>query len=178
LNHGGVAFNLMERLVAFTHELADLSRELCSNLLLRNVIDPRKASGQLLFDGVVWWFESAQSQFRCQIVHRLLSASIFMREPVPGCGDPALPQLPNTKRLKAPPSSEVVPLAFYALVLEECMNIRFSTTFTLFIRHLARLSLSSKIDRIGSGVVVLLESRQDKWGQRRIGLKNLGAPIP
>jgi hypothetical protein len=61
---------LVKRLVVLTPEHADLSREFSSSFLLRDLVDPGEASGQLLVDGVVWRFESAQSQFCCQIVHR------------------------------------------------------------------------------------------------------------
>src|SRR6516225_2476054 len=61
---------LVKRLVVLTPEHADLSREFSSSFLLRDLVDPGEASGQLLFDAVVWRFESAQAQFCRQIVHR------------------------------------------------------------------------------------------------------------
>jgi hypothetical protein len=61
---------LVKRLVVLRPEHADLSREFSSSSLLRGLTDPSKSSGQLLFDGVVWRFQSAQSQFCCQVVHR------------------------------------------------------------------------------------------------------------
>src|SRR5262245_17896426 len=93
---------LVKRLVVLTPEHADLSREFSSSFLLRDITNPSKASGQLLFDGVVWRFESAQSQFCRQIVHRYLSGSIFASKPVPDGDDPAFPQLPTIERAKAP----------------------------------------------------------------------------
>ena len=49
-----MAFKLVER-------LSDLSREFSSSFLLRALVHPGEASGQLLFDGVVWRFESRPS---------------------------------------------------------------------------------------------------------------------
>jgi hypothetical protein len=100
-----VASKLVERLIALTDEHADLSREFSSSFPLRGLVHPGEASGQLLFDGVVWRFESAQSQFRCQIVHRYFTGSIFTSKPVPDCADPACAQLPNVENNKAPPTS-------------------------------------------------------------------------
>jgi hypothetical protein len=145
-----VAFKLVERLIALTDEHADLSREFSSSFLLRALVRPGEASGQLLFDGVVWRFESAQSQFRCQIVHRYFTGSIFASKPVPDCADPACAQLPNVENKKAPPTSQIVAPLLYAPALEECRDIRFSATFALVIRHLARLCSFSKLDRTGS----------------------------
>jgi hypothetical protein len=136
-----VAFKLVERLIALTDEHGDLSREFSSSFPLRALVHPGEASGQLLFDGVVWWFESAQSQFRCQIVHRYFTGSILASKPVPDCGDPAVAQLPNVENNKAPPTSQIVPPLLYAPALEECMDIRFGASFALVICHLARLFL-------------------------------------
>jgi hypothetical protein len=140
----------VERLIALTDEHADLSREFSSSFLLRALVHPGEASGQLSFDGVVWRFESAQSQFRCQIVHRYFTGSIFASKPVPDCADPACAQLPNVENKKAPPTSQIVAPLLYAPALEECRDIRFSATFALVIRHLARLCSFSKLDRTGS----------------------------
>ena len=96
-----MAFKLVERLIALTEEHGDLSCEFSSSFPLRALVHPGEASGQLLFDGVVWRFESAQSQFRCQIVHRYFTGSIFASKPVPDCGDPAVAQLPNVENNKA-----------------------------------------------------------------------------
>jgi hypothetical protein len=145
-----VAFKLVGRLVALTHEHADLSREFSSSFPLRALVRPGEASGQLLFDGVVRRFESAQSQFRCQIVHRYFTGSIFTSKPVPDCSDPAVAKLPNVENNKSPPASQIVPPLLYALALEECIDISFGAPFALVIRHLARLSSFSKLDRTGS----------------------------
>jgi hypothetical protein len=134
----------VKRLVLLPREPADLSREFSYSFLLRDFIDPAEASGQLLFDGVVWRFESAQSQFRCQIVHRYFTGSIFASKPVPDCADPACAQLPNVENNKAPPTSQIVAPLLYAPALEECRDIRFSATFALVI-HLARLCSFSKL---------------------------------
>jgi hypothetical protein len=134
-----VAFKLVERLIALTDEHADLSREFSSSFLLRALVHPGEASGQLLFDGVVWRFESAQSQFRYQIVHRYFTGSIFASKPVPDCADPACAQLPNVENNKAPPTSQIVPPLLYAPALEECRDIRFSAMFALLICHSAHL---------------------------------------
>jgi hypothetical protein len=79
----------VERLVALTDEHADVSREFSSSFPLRGLVHSGEASGQLLFDGVVRRFESAQSQFGCQIVHRYFTGSILASKPVLDCGNPA-----------------------------------------------------------------------------------------
>jgi hypothetical protein len=140
----------VERLVALTEEHAELSREFSPSFPLRALVPPGEASGQLLFDGVVWRFESAQSQFRCQIVHRYFTGSIFASKPVPDCADPAVAQLPSVENNKAPPTSQILPPLLYAAALEECMDIRFGASFALFICHLARLCSFSKLDCTGS----------------------------
>src|SRR6266700_1771609 len=73
----------VERLVALTDEHANFSREFASCFPLRGLVYSGEASGQPLFDGVVRRFESAQSQFGCQIVHRYFTGSILARKPVP-----------------------------------------------------------------------------------------------
>jgi hypothetical protein len=80
----------VERLVALTDEHADFSREFSSSFPLRSLVRSGEASGQLLFDGVVRRFESAQSQFGCQIVHRYFTGSILASKPVLDCSNPAL----------------------------------------------------------------------------------------
>ncbi len=157
----------MERLVALTEEHADLSREVSSNFPLRALVHPGEATGQLLFDGVVRRFESAQSQFRCQIVHRYFTGSIFASKPVPDCADPAVAQLPNVENNKAPPTSQIVPPLLYAPALEECMDIRFGASFALFICHLARLFLILQV-RPRRIVPCLAAARMEL---HRIGLK-------
>ena len=134
------ASGLVKRLVALTHEHANFSRELSSNLPLRGLPEGREASGQLLFDGVVWRFEPAQSQFCCQIVHRYFSGSVFASKPVLDCGDPASAQFSNVENDKAPSASQIVLPLLYVLALEKCMDVRFGATVALFIRHLAPLS--------------------------------------
>src|SRR5262249_43194743 len=81
---------LVKRLVVLRPEHADLSREFSSSFPLRGLAHSGEASGQLLFDGVVRRFESAQSQFGCQIVHRYFTGSILASKPVLECGNPAL----------------------------------------------------------------------------------------
>ena len=78
----------VERLVALADEHADFSCEFSSSFPLRG-LHSGEASGQLLFDGVVRWFESAQSQFGCQIVHRYFTGSILASKPVLDCANPA-----------------------------------------------------------------------------------------
>src|SRR5262249_16494456 len=79
----------VERLVALTDERADFSRKFASSFPLRGLVYSGEASGQLLFDGVVRRFESAQSQFGCQIIHRYFTGSILASKPVLDCGSPA-----------------------------------------------------------------------------------------
>jgi hypothetical protein len=110
------------RLVALTDELTDFSREFSFSFPVRDLIHPGEAGGQLLFDGVVWRFEPAQSQFRCEIVHRYFTGPIFAGKPVPDCGDPAFIQLPNVENNKPPPTSQIVAILLYALSLEECID--------------------------------------------------------
>ena len=132
----------MERLVAPTREYGDLSRELSSNFILRDLIDPGKMSCQLLSDGAVWRFEPTHSQFRCQIVHRYLACSIFASKPVPDCSNPAFAQPLMIENNKAPSTSQVVPPLLYAPALEECLDICSGAAIAPFIHHLARLSHS------------------------------------
>jgi hypothetical protein len=47
----------VKRLVVLRPEHPDLSREFSSSFLLRDLTDPSKANGQLLFDGIVWRFD-------------------------------------------------------------------------------------------------------------------------
>ena len=79
----------VERLVTLTDEHADFSREFSSSFPLRGLVHSGETSGQRLFDGVVRRFESAQSQFGCQIVHRYFTGSILASKPVLDCGNPA-----------------------------------------------------------------------------------------
>jgi hypothetical protein len=90
------------QLVALTDELTNFSREFCFSFPLRDLIHPGGAGGQLLFDRIVWRFEPAQSQFRCEIVHRYFTGPIFASKPVPDCGDPAFIQLRNVENNTPP----------------------------------------------------------------------------
>jgi hypothetical protein len=116
-----------------------LSREFSSSFLLRALVHPGEASGQLLFDGVVRRCESAQLQFGCQIVHRYFTGSILASKPVLDCGNPAFAQLPNVQNNKAPPTSQLAPPLLYAPALEECIDILFGAMFALLICHSAHL---------------------------------------
>jgi len=90
-----------------------------------------------LFDSLIGWLKSAQSQFCRQIVHCDFSGPIFASKPVPDCGDPAFAQLLNLENHKAPSSSQILPPLLSDPVLKKCVNLRFGATFALLIRHLA-----------------------------------------
>jgi hypothetical protein len=130
---------LVERLPSLPHELADFSRDLAPNFILRGILDANEASGQLPFDGVVWGVGSAQLEFCRQIVHHSLTCPIFASKPAPDCEDPVFAQLPHIESGEAPSPSQVILRLLYAPVLKESVHQRRRATFARFIRHLAHL---------------------------------------
>ena len=81
--------------MVLAHEVANLSRDRSYDFLLLVLFRPSGAIRQLLFHSGVWWFNPAQSQLRCQVIHLSFICAIFVSKPAPDSSDPVCVQLGN-----------------------------------------------------------------------------------
>src|SRR5262249_29855927 len=98
--------NLLERPLVLAHELANFPRDFSYSSLSLSLIRLSGAIGQLVFHGAIWWFEPAQSQLRCQIIHPSFFRAMFVSKPAPNCNDPVFVQPPNISLAKRRPRAK------------------------------------------------------------------------
>src|SRR5215831_12963670 len=100
--------HLLERSLVLAHEVADLPRDRSSDFLSLGLFHLSGTIGQLLFHSGVWWFNPAQSQLCCQIIHHSFFCAIFVSKPAPDCNDPVFVQPTNIELGEAPATGEVI----------------------------------------------------------------------
>src|SRR5262249_57228121 len=110
--------NLLERPLVLAHELANFPRDFSYSSLSLSLIRLSGAIGQLVFYGAIWWFEPAQSQLRCQIIHQSFFCAMFVSEPALNSIVQSFVQRFLIEFAEAPPGPQVI----FLLVLALCFT--------------------------------------------------------